>query len=153
MDFAPKMIAATLDIFNLMVGLEALPETRSTQPAAPACDISSMLGLAGDLRGILTVHWPRPLAAEVTARLLHADTAVSDADIADAMAEIANMIAGGIKTACAVEGRMLELALPTTVAGKDYAVHGGKNSEHIAVSFRVADSQFWTELQLLEAGN
>jgi hypothetical protein len=32
-----------------------------------------MLGLAGDLRGMLAVHWPKDLAAEITTRLLGED--------------------------------------------------------------------------------
>jgi chemotaxis protein CheX len=110
-----------------------------------------MLGLAGDLRGMLAVHWPKDLAAEITTRLLGEDVGEREEDIRDAVAEIVNMIAGGIKAAFSGEGKLLELSVPTTVTGSAYSVRSAWNASHIIIPFRAGGGRFWTELKFLEA--
>lgn len=150
MDLEKKVIAATLDVFETMVMLEMAPEAPLDRKATIACDISGMLGLAGDLRGMLAMHCPRELAAEITSRMLGEDVGDRDEDIRDAIAEIVNMIAGGIKAAFASEGKALELAVPTTVSGRSYSVRSSWNSSHIVIPFRAGEQLLWTELKFLE---
>jgi chemotaxis protein CheX len=153
MELEKKVIAATLDVFDTMVMLETVPEAPLDRGAAISCNISGMLGLAGDLRGMLTVHCPGNLAKEITARLLGEDDDVSEEDVRDAIAEIVNMIAGGIKTAFITEGKMLELSVPTTVSGNSYSVRSAWNATHIIIPFRVGEERLWTELKFLETAD
>lgn len=153
LELEKKVIAATLAVFDTMVMLETVPEAPLDRKSAIYCNISGMLGLAGDLRGMLAVHWPRALAVDVTARLLGEDVDGREEDIRDAIAEIVNMIAGGIKAAFSTEGKMLELSVPTTVTGSSYTVRSAWNSAHIIIPFRAGDGRFWTELKFLETAD
>lgn len=153
MELEQKVIAATLDVFDTMVMLETVPEMPLDQRDTIACDISGMLGLAGDLRGMLAIHLPMDLATEITSRLLGEDVSGQGEEIRDAIAEIINMIAGGIKAAFATEGKGLELSIPTTVTGSAYTVRSTWNSSHIIIPFRVDERYFWTELKFLETAD
>ncbi len=152
MELEKKVTAATLDVFDTMIMLEAVPEAPlNPKSAAINCNISGMLGLAGDLRGMLTLHAAWPLAAEITSRLLGEEvTGDGQDDIRDAIAEVVNMIAGGIKTSFAGEGKALELSVPTTVTGSSYSVRSTWNSSHIILPFRAGEDCFWVELKFLE---
>lgn len=150
MELEKKLIAATLDVFDTMVMLKTIPEAPLDRKATITCNISGMLGLAGDLRGMLAVHCPRDIAAEITARLLGEEDGLQDADLQDAVAEIVNMIAGGVKAAFYREGKTLELTVPTTVTGSAYSVRSSWNSAHIIIPFRAGEQRFWAELKFLE---
>lgn len=151
MELENKVIAATLDVFDTMVMLKADPEPPLDRKASISCNFSGMLGLAGDLRGMLAVHWTRDLARDITSRLLGEDIGDAEEDIRDAIAEIVNMIAGGIKTAFSAEGKVLELSVPTTVTGNSYSVRSAGNASHIIIPFRTGNGHFWTELKFLES--
>jgi CheY-specific phosphatase CheX len=61
------------------------------------------------------------------------------------------MIAGGIKSAFSIEGKALELAVPTTVTGSSYTVRTAWNASHIIIPFRAGEGRFWVELKFLES--
>jgi chemotaxis protein CheX len=109
-----------------------------------------MLGLAGDLRGMLSLHLPWELARQITSSLLGEDVGDRDEDIRDAIAEVVNMVAGGIKTSFSSEGKGLELSVPTTVTGSTYTMRSAWNASHIIIPFRVGEGRFWAELKFLE---
>jgi len=153
LEMEKKVIAATLAVFDTMVMLKTVPEAPLGPKSAISCNISGMLGLAGDLRGMLAVHWPRALATDVTSRLLGEEVEGREEDIRDAIAEIVNMIAGGIKAAFSSEGKVLELSVPTTVTGNSYTMRSAWNSSHIIIPFRAGEECFWTELKFLETAD
>lgn len=150
MDLEKRVIAATLEVFDTMVMLETIPEKALSPKASISCNISGMLGLAGDLRGMLSLHLPWALAREITARLLGEDEEGPEEDVKDAIAEMVNMIAGGIKTSFSGEGKVLELSVPTTVTGRTYTVRSAWNASHIMIPFRIGEERFWAELKFLE---
>jgi len=153
LELEKRVIAATVEVFDTMVMMETVPEAPLEPKAAISCNISGMLGLAGDLRGMLSVHCPWALATEITGRLLGEDVNGREEDIRDAIAEIVNMIAGGIKASFSVEGKMLELSVPTTVTGSTYTVRSAWNSSHIIIPFRIGEGCFWAELKFLETAD
>ncbi|HKL25190.1 MAG TPA: chemotaxis protein CheX, partial [Desulfuromonadales bacterium] len=118
---------------------------------AISCGLSALLGLAGDLRGTLALHWPWPAAVDITGRLLGEENDYPVEEVADAMAEIVNMVAGGIKTAFGTEGKTLELAVPSTVTGRSFTVRSSRSVEHLVVPFKMAKGEFWVELKFLSA--
>src|SRR3569623_153149 len=60
-------------------------------------DTAVVVEMAGGASGIVTVRMPRNLAVPLVIALPGEERVDSDADLADGMAEIANMIVGGAK--------------------------------------------------------
>jgi chemotaxis protein CheX len=150
MDLQSTIISATREVFTTMVMCPVVPRPPLPAGSTISCNLSGLLGLAGDLRGTLALHWPLMVAQDVTGKLLGEVAVYPEADITDAMAEVTNMIAGGIKTAFSAEGKTLELSIPSTVLGRSFTIRGSSSSTHLVVPFRVETGEFWVDLKFLE---
>ncbi len=139
---------ATLEVFATMVFMDieaGAPLVNSTETIES--NISSLIGLAGDVRGILAVKCPASVATGITGAMLGMDIAEIDEDVKDAMGEIANMIAGGLKVALAPFEKNIELAIPTTVVGESLRTSGLAGADQFLIPFTTPAGQFGVELK------
>ncbi|BCR06651.1 chemotaxis protein CheX [Desulfuromonas versatilis] len=146
MNFGQNLIEATRVVFETMICLpltaeEPLPEGISSFNQS----VSGLLGLSGDLKGMLCIHCPEAVAHSITAMLLGCE---GDSDeVCDAIGEIANMVAGNLKMAFAEAGKRLELSIPTAIAGKSYSVSAQSEGDRVTVPFQVPGGRFLVELR------
>ncbi len=141
------IVDATSEVFATMVFMDLTPEeVRRDGRADLDSNISSMIGLAGELKGLLAVHCPRRVALAVSGAMLGMEMEEIDDDVKDALGEIANMVAGGLKTSLLEAGRNVELAIPTTVVGNSIRTSGFSGASTLVVPFRVPDGRFAVEL-------
>ena len=134
-----------MDVFASMVFIDIRPE--SDDSGEPDADMTSMIGLAGDLKGILAVKCPALVAQEVTGAMLGMEVDELGEDVKDAIGEIANMVAGGLKASLTDCGRKVELAIPTTAIGKSIRTSGFSGASLIRVPFATPQGRFWVELR------
>ncbi len=146
-NIANEIITGTQDVFStmLMIDLES-----DTVIENKKCDIqsnlTSMIGLGGDIRGLLAIHCPAAVAQAITGAFLGMDIDELNDDVKDAIGEIANMIAGNLKVSCAKEDINVELAIPTSIVGESFYVSGVAGADRIIVPFKMVDDTFWVEL-------
>ena len=150
MDFAQAIIEATSDVFDTMVMLEAAPGTQAADKTTAFNDaISGILGFSGDIKGMLRINCPNQVAMAITGSLLGMEVEEIDDDVRDAIGEIANMIAGGLKIYFARHNHSIELSIPTAIGGQSYTVHSLANAEWVAVPFTLATGVMLVELQFV----
>ncbi|MDR3581183.1 MAG: chemotaxis protein CheX [Oryzomonas sp.] len=132
------------DIFGTMVGLEDLLHLPiQIDPVTNFTDcISSMVGLAGNYNGLVSLHMPGNLAIRATRSMLGMDVTEAGDDVNDALGEIANMIAGSFKQHLSKGGMDIHLSTPSVVYGKEYVITLGNNPDQIAVRFATGDDWF-----------
>lgn len=148
MDFTNHIVSATTDVFNTMIMLEATSgPTLAEKTTVFGNSISALLGLSGDLKGMLCIHCPEQGAKAITANLLGMDVEELNEDVTDAMGELANMIAGGLKSRMSTDGKALELSIPTAISGVSYTVNSLATAASITVPFKVEDWTFLVELR------
>lgn len=148
MDFTDYIVDATIDVFSTMIMLEAAAEPPLTKKQTVfGNSVSALLGLSGSLKGMLCIHCPEHGAKAITSSLLGMEVEELNEDVNDAMGELANMVAGGLKTKLAPTGRSLELSIPTAVAGSSYSVNSLASADSITVPFAVEDWRFLVELR------
>jgi chemotaxis protein CheX len=142
-----EIIAGTQDVFStmLMVELENEPVIENRKCEIKS-NLTSMIGLGGEIRGLLAVHCPGVVAKEITGTFLGMDVADLNDDVMDAIGEIANMVAGNIKVSCAKININVELAIPTSIVGESFHVSGIVDANRIIVPFKMAGDTFWVEL-------
>lgn len=111
---------ATTEVFVTMLGTD-LHVGEPYEDANPLVEgeVIGMIGLGGYLTGSVSIHVGREQARDFTARLIGADLdeVTSDDDINDAVGELANMLAGAVKSALSGEGH-IQIALPIVSTGK-----------------------------------
>jgi chemotaxis protein CheX len=116
-DWIPLLEAATREVFELMVGCKlTAAETSSQEPL----DVTSMVGLAGQLRGVLILRCSRISGVLMAAKMLGAEPTEAGHELADALGEIANMIAGNFKNKIPGLSEECMLTVPTVIMGNDY---------------------------------
>jgi chemotaxis protein CheX len=111
---------ATREVFQLMLGC---PLTVPATEADPTPGVTSMVGLAGQLCGVLSVHCDEKSAALMTSKMLGTDLDKVGAEMSDALGEICNMIAGNFKNKITGLGDGCMLSPPTVITGSDYTAY------------------------------
>jgi chemotaxis protein CheX len=118
---------AVEEVFELMLGssLEVPPQPVSEG----SLDITSMVGLAGQLCGLLSVRCSAKSAAQIASLMLGIDAEKCGPEIWDAMGEISNMVAGNFKNKISGLGDSCMLSVPTVISGADYNLRALVNEE------------------------
>ncbi len=123
----PILQQAIQEVFELM--LAGSLEVPAGPPPEQALDTTSMVGLAGELCGILTIRCSAQTAARLASRMLGTDLESAGPEKWDALGEICNMVAGNFKNKIAGLGDGCMLSAPTVITGADYSLHAMFNDE------------------------
>lgn len=150
MNIGQDIIGATTDVFSTMLMMDLVVGDPVEGPGGEVMsNITSMLGLGGDIRGMLAVHCPAAVAMAITSGFLGMDVDELNEDVKDAIGEIANMVAGNLKIAFAGYDLKIELAIPTSIVGESYRVGGMLGARRVAVPFDMESGQFLVELKYI----
>lgn len=151
MDHAANISEATQEIFSSMVMLEVSPkEARQRTSPTFVKSISGIVGLAGTVKGNLSIHLPAEVATTVTTAFLGMDVDEVNEDVCDAIGELANMLAGAVKTALDPAGSDIKLSMPSTVFGDEYSLDCAHCGISVLVPFELEGREFSVELLLAE---
>jgi chemotaxis protein CheX len=118
--WAPLLELSAQEVFGLMLGehLEAAAEPAPDN----SLDVTSMVGLAGSLCGLLTLRCGSNSAALMATKMLGADGAGAKAQMEDAVGEVCNMVAGNFKNKISGIGDGCKLSVPTVITGSNYSL-------------------------------
>ena len=119
--WVPTLQLAIQEVFDLMLAYPL--EVPAEPPAEEGLDITSMVGLAGQLQGILTLRCNARSAARMASRMLGIEVDSAGTEMWDAVGEICNMVAGNFKNKISGLGDGCMLSVPTVITGADYCVH------------------------------
>jgi chemotaxis protein CheX len=128
-----------------VVAIDELPDNKSVHSES----ITGLIGLAGTFKGVLAIHMPNAVAMGVTSSFLGMDVEEINADVEDAIGELANMLGGNIKTILSENGKDINLSLPSTISGKEYNFQLASDAaERTVIGFDTGSGRFHVELQL-----
>jgi chemotaxis protein CheX len=82
-----------------------------------------MVGLAGQLCGVLSVSCDEKAAALMTSKMLGVELDKVGPEVSDALGEVCNMVAGNFKNKIAGLAEGCLLSPPTVITGSDYSLH------------------------------
>lgn len=144
-----KIIEATIEIFTGMVMMEISVGGEPLLTLGPLKNsITGMIGLAGIHKGVLAVHFPKQVALDVTSSFLGMEVSEIDADVQDAIGEIANILGGNLKTILSDRGKDIQLSLPSTIYGDQYAFTSQADVDQVILPFQAPSGMFYVEVEL-----
>lgn len=114
-------IQAIENVFNTMLQTDVTvrkPVLKSDEE--PRYDVSSIIGLSGDIVGSIVLSFPVDVASTIAFRFTGMELAPESEDFADALGELVNMISGNAKAS--FTGKNANISCPTVVIGKDHRV-------------------------------
>jgi chemotaxis protein CheX len=116
----PLLEMATREVFELMLGCRLTAFT-SAEELTP--EVTAMVGLAGQLCGVLSVRCDQKAAALMASKMLGVELDKVGPEVSDAISEVCNMVAGNFKNKIAGLAEGCLLSPPTVVTGSDYSLH------------------------------
>lgn len=141
------------EIFSSMVGMELSPASRQIDAVSVFRDsVTAMVGLAGVYNGLISISTPGGVARTIASNMLGMEITEIDADVIDALGEIANMIGGSFKHHFVKDGHEVRLSTPSVITGEEYAVTAGSMPDPLTMSFEAGDDHFMVSVYL-EAGD
>jgi chemotaxis protein CheX len=137
---------AAKEVFLLMVGEQlSVPEEANT---AVQAEVAGMVGLAGDLCGVLTIRCSRASAGKIACQMLGVAEDAAAGHAIDAVGEICNMVAGNFKAKIAgLEDRCM-LSVPTVISGDNYELHSLASGERIELPLLFHGQPVWFSLDV-----
>ena len=119
--FTEALQHAADEVFEMMVGTALGSSDQATLPRV--ADYTAMIGLAGDLCGVLSFRCSNESAGQIAGKMLGTDETTSAECVRDALGEICNMVAGSFKAQVSDVASQCMLSVPTVVSGKDYQLY------------------------------
>jgi chemotaxis protein CheX len=126
----PLLELAAQEVFELMLG------SQLTAPAAEVeanFEVTSMVGLAGKLCGVLSLRCDAKSAALMASKMLGVEPEKIGSEVSDALGEVCNMIAGNFKNKISGLSDGCMLSVPTVITGTDYTLHSQADSPGLEV--------------------
>lgn len=127
-------------VFEMMLGSTV---TRAQDALGPDGDITAMVGLAGGLCGVLSIRCSLETARLLASKMLGINSAEAESAARDALGEIANVVAGSLKTAVPGLEDSCFLSTPTVVMGHNFRVYSLGNSTATVVPLEFEGSPLW----------
>ncbi len=129
-DWRPLLELAAREVFQMMLGCQlTVPATVEEGPL----ETTTMVGLAGKLRGVMSLRCDWKSAALMTSKMLGVEPNEAGVEMSDSLGEVCNMIAGNFKNKIAGMGSGCMLSLPTVITGTDYSLHSRADSPGLEV--------------------
>lgn len=142
-----SIVVATQDVFKTMVfqeiqegaPYEVQPDQKNTY------EISGVIGLSGPASGAVCVHFSKSGAALVASKLLGQSIAEDSDDARQTIAELSNMIAGGMRNELSKEGIEFEISIPTIISGTSHRTEMRVDAPSFSVPFQMDQNAFVVE--------
>lgn len=114
---------AAKDVFGTMLGLEIELGESFIEKHSPAASqkVVALIGLAGQWIGTGVIGCSPEFACRIASLMLMTEYQAVNEDVLDAMAEMANMIFGSVKTELEESLGALGLSIPTVIFGRNFA--------------------------------
>lgn len=141
----PMLELAAREVFEIMLGCKL--EIQVEDPSSP-CEFTAMVGLAGQLCGLLTLRCSPASAALMASKMLGTEIKEADQQMWDAVGEIANMVAGNFKNKLTGLGDRCMLSVPTVITGTDYNCRSMADTAPLELAFLFEDRPIIIALEL-----
>ncbi|MCZ6515716.1 MAG: chemotaxis protein CheX [Acidobacteria bacterium] len=142
--------SATREVFEIMLRtpLEPVKTKSNSEEGTQEPALTAMIGLAGQISGVLTVRCTLRAAAGIAEKMLGTKVAENDQSSADAVGEVCNMIAGNFKSKISGLAESCMLSVPTVISGSNYQLHRLENLEYVEVSLEFDDFSLDVALEM-----
>ncbi len=142
-------VSSVRSVFSTMVGLEIVVRQPylKTDPVA-VYDISGIIGFSGGLTGSVVLNFTTAAAEGIVKSFTGSPVDVNSGDFADAIGELANMVAGAAKTEL---GQNANISPPTVVRGSGHSIARLSDVPCIVIPCRTEAGDFAIEVNIKRA--
>ncbi len=145
-NFTVPFVNSVKNVFKKMVKVDTvIGEPREKSVDEPSHDVSAIIGMSGDVIGTVVVSFDQEAAIKLVEAFASEKVDPASPDFADAIGELANMIAGGAKKDLGV---MVDITVPSVVIGKGHHIARLKNAACLVIPCSTPAGTFSIEVSL-----
>lgn len=150
----PKLVVPFINsvraVMATMAGVQTTVERPVLKgPATPSYDVSGIIGFSGDITGSVVLSFAKDTAMKLVSAFAGTAIAAESPDFADAVGELANMVAGGAKKDIGVAA---SISVPSVIIGPGHHVARLSGVPCLVIPCTCAFGQFAVEVNIKEAG-
>jgi chemotaxis protein CheX len=120
-DLIEELVKATEEVFETMVFKKLSTGAPIDGDALrPRSNVVGLVGFGGTLSGLVAFYSTKEAADEIAGSMLGMPAAEVNGEMADAIGEVTNMIAGGFRLKLAERGETLAISIPSVTIGSDF---------------------------------
>jgi len=139
-------LEATKAVFSSMVKLPVTFEKPELGTRKEPYDVSGVIGLSGDVVGSVIVGFSKMSAVQIASSFAGSRLEVGTADFADAIGELANMIAGGAKAK--FEGQAVSIGCPSVIIAPSHQISSPSSATSICIHCNTAAGRFTIDVAI-----
>jgi chemotaxis protein CheX len=139
-------LKASIDTFNTMMSLQVVPGKPELLKSGGTKDLSGVIGLSGPLRGVVVMAFDEKSALNIVEKFVGERYETLNADVADAVGEIANIVVGYAKKYFTEQG--LDISLPSVIRGPSHNVSMPKGVPAVRIPVHSEVGDFAIEIAI-----
>jgi len=134
-------------LFKTMLGTELMLSKPVLSVEEVHTDASAVIGFSGDATGCVVMCFPLATAVKAASTFAGVEMTKDHEDFADALGELANMVAGQAKANLA--GLNVNISLPSVIIGKEHTVLQSKQRPRLAIPCNSPLGRFTVEVAMV----
>jgi chemotaxis protein CheX len=143
-----SLVDVTKDIFSTMLDRAVeFGEATYTGPQ-PTANVVATVGFAGTLSGYVSLCVSHDAALEIAQALLGSDAEEAPSHVRDAAGEMANMIAGSVRTQMTDKGETVGISTPIVTVGTDFSTAALRDVSQAVCPFKMGAHSLFVHLVL-----
>ena len=147
-----SLVDVTRDIFSTMVDRTVEFSEPTYAGPQPTANVVATVGYAGTLSGYVSLCVSKEAALEIAQALLGSAAAEAHEHVRDAAGEMANMIAGSVRTAMTDRGETLGISTPIVTVGTDFSTAALRDVSQAVCPFKMGPHNLFIYLVLQGKG-
>jgi len=148
--FVNPFVMAIANVFEKMVHTKVrIGKPLLKQTDLVSAEVSGIIGLSGYVQGMVVLSFPRDAACKVASAFAGVELTMDSPDFADAIGELANMVAGNAKKDFG-EYRT-SISLPSVIIGPGHTVSQSRAWPYLVIPCETALGNFNVEVALIES--
>ena len=116
----------------------------------PQSNVVGTVGFAGGSSGLVAFYSTLDAARDIAGSMLGMEPADVKGEMADAIGEITNMIAGSFRTKMAQSGHSWAISVPTVTMGSDFYIKPLVTGRRVLIPFKMDAHEVFVELIMTE---
>lgn len=143
-----SLVDVTRDIFSTMVDRAVEFGAPTFAGPQPTANVVATVGFAGTLSGYISLCVSKEAALEIAQALLGSSAEEAHEHVRDAAGEMANMIAGSVRTNMTDRGEQLGISTPIVTVGTDFSTAALRDVSQAVVPFKMGPHNLFAYLVL-----
>lgn len=147
--FINPFLNAVIDVLGTMAMVQATPGKPYINTKRVAVgDVTGLIGINGQATGVISLTLEEKCILHIVSNMLGEEYSRINDDIADAVGELTNMIAGQARAHLANEGLKFQASTPTVIIGKNHTLSHVNKEPILAIPFTTPQGQLVVEISI-----